>query len=82
MEHSNELESRHQSGIYALKILEIRESSIIVKNPLNPKTCIRVSVSDSDYYGVGLYIDVTIISDGKSFKANLLGVTAARACTD
>lgn len=75
MEHSIELESRHQSGIYAAKILETRENSMIVKNPLNPKTCIRVFMSDSDYCMDGLYIDVAIANNGESFKANFIGIT-------
>lgn len=76
MEYLSELESRHESGIYALKILEIRGDSIIVKNPLDPKTCVRVPVSDSDYYGIGLYVDVTFTSDGDSSRANLIGITS------
>lgn len=75
MEQSIELESRHKNGIYAVKVLEIRRNNIIVKNPINPKTCILVPVSDSDYYGTGLYVDVAIANKGKSFKANLIGVT-------
>lgn len=76
MEHSIELESRHESGIFALKILETREGSAVVKNPLNPKICVLVALSDSEYYGVGTYIDVQFVQTGKtSFKANLIGVT-------
>lgn len=33
MEQSIELESRHKNNIYALKILEIRENSAVVKSP-------------------------------------------------
>ena len=76
MEYLSELESRHESGIYALKILEIREDSIIVKNPLSPKTCVRVPVSDTDYYGIDIYVDVAFANDGESFRANLIGITS------
>lgn len=76
MEHSNELESRHKSGIYALKILEVRRDGAIVKNPLNPKTCVLVPLSGSDYFEAGIYVDVEFIKTGKySFKFNLVGVT-------
>lgn len=76
MEHSIELESRHENGIYALKILEIRENSAVVKSPLNPKICVLVPLSDSDYYGAGIYIDVQFAKTGKiSFKADLIGIT-------
>lgn len=75
MEQSIELESRHENGIYALKILEVREGNAVVKSPLNPKICVLVPLSDSDYYGTGLYVDVAIANKGKSFKANLIGVT-------
>lgn len=76
MEYLSELESRHESGIYALKILEIRGDSIIVKNPLNPKTCIRIPVSDTDYYGIDIYVDVAFVNDGDSYRANLIGITS------
>lgn len=76
MEQSIELESRHENGIYAVKILETRESSIIVKNPLNPKTCVRVPVSDADYYGIGIYVDVAFANDGELFRANLISITS------
>lgn len=76
MEHSNELESRHENGIYAVKILEVRGNNIIVKNPLNPKTCVRVPVSDTDYYGIDIYVDVAFANDGEVFKANLIGITS------
>lgn len=76
MEQSIELESRHENGIYALKVLEIRESNAVVKSPLNPKICILVPLSDSDYYGAGIYIDVQFVKTGKtSFKASLIGIT-------
>lgn len=76
MEQSIELESRHESGIYALKILEIRGNNAVVKNPMNPKTCVLVPLSDSDYYGAGIYIDVQFVGTGKtSFRANLIGIT-------
>lgn len=76
MEHSIELESRHENNIYALKILEIRENNAVVKNPLNPKICVLVPLSDSDYYGAGIYIYVQFVGTGKSsFKANLIGIT-------
>lgn len=71
-----EPESRHESGIYALKILEVRGSNAVVKSPLNPKTCVLVPLSDSDYYGAGIYIDVQFVETGKtSFKADLIGIT-------
>lgn len=76
MEQSIELESRHENGIYAVKILETRESSIIVKNPLNPKTCVRVPVSDADYYGIDIYVDVAFANDGDPFRVNLIGITS------
>lgn len=71
-----ELESRHENGIYALKILEVREGNAVVKSPLNPKICVLVPLSDSDYYGAGIYIDVQFVKTGKtSFKADLIGIT-------
>lgn len=73
-----ELESRHKNGIYATKILGIGQNNIIVKNPINPKTCIRVPVSDSDYYGIGLYVDVAIANKGELFRANLIGITPSK----
>lgn len=76
MEQLIELESRHESGIYALKILGVGGSNIIVKNPLNPKTCVRVPVSDTDYYGIDIYVDVAFANDGDSFEANLIGITS------
>lgn len=71
-----ELESRHENGIYALKILKVGRSNIIVKNPLNPKTCVRVPVSDTDYYGIDIYVDVAFANDGDSFRVNLIGITS------
>lgn len=77
MEHSNELESRHENGIYTLKILEIRKDNAVVKNPMNPKTCVLVPLSEADYLGVGIYIDVRFVRTEKmSFKANLIGITS------
>ncbi len=77
MGQSIELESRHENGIYALKILEIRENSAVVKSPLNPKICVLVPLSDSDYYGAGIYIDAQFSKTGKaSFKASLIGITS------
>lgn len=76
MEQSIELESRHENGIYAVKILEIRGNNAVVKCPLNPKICVLVPLSDSDYYGAGIYIDVQFVGTGKaSFKASLIGIT-------
>ncbi len=76
MEHSNELESRHKNGIYALKILEIRKDNVVVKNPMNPKTCVLVPLSEADYLGVGIYIDVRFVWTGKtSFKVDFVGIT-------
>lgn len=76
MEHLVELESRHENGIYALKILEIRGNNAVVKSPLNPKICVLVPLTDSDYYGAGIYIDVQFVKTGKtSFKADLIGIT-------
>lgn len=76
MERSIELESRHENGIYALKVLEIRGDNAVVKSPLNPKICVLVPLSDSDYYGAGIYIDMQFTKTGKtSFKASLIGIT-------
>lgn len=75
MEQLIELESRHESGIYALKILGVGGSNIIVKNPLNPKTCVRVPVSYTDYYGIDIYVDVAFANDGDPFRVNLIGIT-------
>lgn len=76
MEHSNELESRRENGIYTLKILEIRKDNAVVKNPMNPKTCVLVPLSEADYLGAGIYIDVRFVRTEKmSFKANLIGIT-------
>ncbi len=76
MEQSIELESRHENGIYAVKILETKKSSIIVKNPLNPKTCVRVPVSDADYYGIDIYVDAAFANDGDPFRVNLISITS------
>ncbi|MDE5977781.1 MAG: hypothetical protein K2G70_04880 [Turicibacter sp.] len=33
-------------------------------------------MSDTDYYGIDIYVDVAFANDGESFRANLIGITS------
>lgn len=76
MEKLNSLAARHKSGIYALKILEIKEDGrAAVKHPLK-KACVLVPIPSSEYYGVGMYIDVQLTPrDETRFRAEYRGIT-------
>nr|WP_296470232.1 hypothetical protein [uncultured Acetatifactor sp.] len=79
MDILNSLAARHKSGIFALKILEIKEDGrAVVKHPLKKNTCVLLSVPDSGFCEPGLYIDVQFIPNDEfmpKYKAVYQGIT-------
>ena len=47
-----------------------------VKHPLKEKACVLVPIPSSEYYGVGMYIDVRFTpQDNAKFRAEYQGIT-------
>lgn len=74
MDCKNELKTRHENNIYALKILNVDGNRVVVRNALDTSTCISLVAPDS-YYEAGTYVDVAFSEKDKSFNARFIGIT-------
>lgn len=67
---------RTRDKIWAVKILEIRENSLVFRRSFRDDKTISIPVSCPQAYKVGQYIDVIVWSTGtSSYGAKLIGTT-------
>ena len=74
MDCENELKSRHENNIYTLKVLDTDGNRIVVRNALDPPTCISI-IAPNSYYERNTYVDMAFSNQNEVFNAKLVGVT-------
>lgn len=67
---------RHKNGITAHRILDIKGNSLFFQLWLNDTKKEELSISISEEYHIGQYVDLQVIRTGKtSYQIKLIGVT-------